>query len=839
MIETWVEGKKRIGKIMTIMFFCRNLNCRWVPLILTAALGAQQAPGPAGPGTVGPPTLQALPGGQPSSPVVAADPGAVAPDTVVPTAKDVLSSPAIDQSPSSELAWDRAQEKDREAVVRKLKDAYKGPFILASDLFGHPLSHRRGARASVSDDYRLGTGDKMLLYVFGSATFEVPLEVDRSGQAFIPKVGSVHLVGLSLGEARLELQRLVSSQFSRSRVELQFMKTRDVRIFILGEVYLPGAYVVPSLTSLLDALSMSGGPSPVGSLRNIQLVRGNKVVLTQDLYDLRLKGRGMENLLLQDGDTIFVPLAGTQVLMDGAFVRVGTSPVNRETPGVVVELKQGDSAWEAVQCIGGLTPSADLHLLTLRRTESDGRVRVFNIQYVPDAMKNQKLFPGDRLSALTRAEWLDDLVEVKGHAKVPGVFAFHPGMKVSQLLMGPDQVLPDTYMGRGEILRTLDDQTTRLITFDVAKALRHEPSDDLPLSPRDSVTLFKVEALRLKRTLSVLGPFSHPGTFDWHEGMRASDLIFLAGVPQLNADRNYAELAHFSEKGQPMGVERLDLAKLIYTDKTVPSGLRDAKLNPPLRPYDQITLFEIPDFKVHRTVVISGQVRRPGPYVFTTRKFTLSQLIQRAGGLTAEAMPQGTIFLRNALQSRDLSKEDLQKSGLREADPTGQGLNEILQRLSETKRTKETGALLQSPVMHGLIAGSLNRMVVDFRAAMSGDARHDVELRDGDQVIIPRATASAYVVGEVASPFSSFQVQDGDTVRDLVRLSGGFTRNADQGQVRLLKADGRVIDEWVMSKKVEAGDAVLIPQRFRTNTTWQDNLQALTPIALLLNAINF
>jgi protein involved in polysaccharide export with SLBB domain len=171
-------------------------------------------------------------------------------------------------------------------------------------------------------------------------------------------------------------------------------------------------------------------------------------------------------------------------------------------------------------------------------------------------------------------------------------------------------------------------------------------------------------------------------------------------------------------------------------------------------------------------------------------------------------------------------------------DPTTQGLNDILQRLSETKRTKDTGMLLPSPVMHGLQDGALNRLVVDFASALQGDPRKDIELLDGDQIIIPRKSESAYVVGEVASPFAAFQVQPGDRVKDIIRMAGGFTRNADTWEVRLLKADGRIIDSWAMSQAIEPGDAVLVPQRFRVNTTWQDTLTAMLPLAIVYNAVH-
>jgi len=113
----------------------------------------------------------------------------------------------------------------------------------------------------------------------------------------------------------------------------------------------------------------------------------------------------------------------------------------------------------------------------------------------------------------------------------------------------------------------------------------------------------------------------------------------------------------------------------------------------------------------------------------------------------------------------------------------------------------------------------------------------DVVLLDGDQVFIPRRTDSVYVVGEVASSFSTFHVQPGDRARDLLKLAGGYTRNADQSQVRLLKADGRIVDSRVERAGIEPGDALLVPQRIRKDVPWQDTLMAMTPLALLYNAI--
>ena len=177
------------------------------------------------------------------------------------------------------------------------------------------------------------------------------------------------------------------------------------------------------------------------------------------------------------------------------------------------------------------------------------------------------------------------------------------------------------------------------------------------------------------------------------------------------------------------------------------------------------------------------------------------------------------------------------ESGLEAQDPTAQGVNSILERLSETKRQPTTGLLQKNPLLHKLETGSLNRLVVNLPAVLAGDREVDVELQDGDEIIIPRKTDAAYVVGETASPFAVYKVKNGMTVKEILVLAGGTTRNADTWNICLLKADGRIQDSWVSWRKVEPGDTVLVPQRIRRDTTWQENLTALTPLAILINTL--
>ena len=754
----------------------------------------------------------------------------------------------------------------------------RGPFVLASDLFTSTLASARPTEVRMGSDYLIGSGDHLVLTAFGSVTLAHTLKVDRGGKLAIPEVGLVQVAGLTLDAARTLIRTALRRRFSGlEQFNLEVAGIHDVEVLVIGEVRRPGSYLVPSASSPMALLGLAGGPAVNGSYRAVRHMRAGQTLQTLDLYRLRFDGAGLPCRGFRDGDILFVPLAGTRITAVGAFRRVAavrgpvasrpdpapepepvqTADQNAGPEGLLMELAPGETALDAVGFAGGLVASASQVLLTLQRTSPQGITTLQDLPNAPAALRAARLCEADVLRALERVERREDYVEAAGHVAVAGRFAFRDGMRVSDLLrLGGEggQLLPGTYRLRGEILRTRADGATRLLSFDVDRALAGAQDQDLPLQPRDRVQLEDVAALRLPRRVTLLGPFTRPGVYDWHEGMRAADLIHRAGIPRLSAEGHYAELASLRDGGRSE-VVRLDLARLLSTEERAPVDLADDRVNPLLRPYDQITVYENPAFRMHRTVTILGQVRRPGPYVVQADRFSLRQLIERAGGFTADAMPTGGIFLRSTLAPRDPSAPDAGGAGqagpealdaLGPSGPPGPdsagarnlaAVDGILGRLNESRRDRTSGALEASPLLHGLLLGSLNRMVVDFGAVLQGDPRRDVALQDGDQVFIPRRTDMVYVVGEVASAYSAFHVQPGDRVRDVLKLAGGYTRNADQRQARLLKADGRVIDSRVERTPIEPGDALLVPQRIRKDVPWQDTLLAMTPLAILYNAI--
>lgn len=763
----------------------------------------------------------------------------------------------------------------------------------AEDLFAVVQTVPNQTDKAIAEDYILGAGDRVQVSAFGGGNFQHNLDVDGRGRIVIPNVGSVKVGGIDLARARASVQKLVARQFTQTSVDLSILHLRNIRIAVLGEVYRPGTYLVPSLSSLVNVLSLAGGPSEAGSFREIRLLRGGKVVHRLDLYPLRTEGLGSFNITLQSGDTVFIPLAFNQVILEGAFTRVVAAPFSPLVPGffhhqsrplvegkgtpdgpppqpptqsrgdhrvpedssaalspssreweglpewlarwrqsghpprLQFEMRPGETHLDALQFAGGLALNGSGSRLAIRRLGPNGTWRSLPMPSLPTI--GVPLASGDVLSAYASREQAGGTIRLTGWVRVPGAYHRPPGNGVGDLLKAEDQVLPDTYLRRGEITRTNPDQTTRHLAFDVAKALAGDPAHNLILEDGDYVELYRTLDLHLGQTVEAVGPLARPGHFPFRDGMRVSDLLFQAGPPLPNANLRVGELTR-ATSGHGDSLRRLDLTLLLSTGQVSPILPGKSDLDPPLLPGDRVTVFRQPTLDL-RTVTLEGEISRPGAYTLDKPGIGIRDLLERAGGLTADAMPRGLIFLRN------LPTRAKEPSPPPVSQPMPEAVNGILERLSETRRDGRTGSILRPPLLHSMETLGTQRLVVDLPGILSGKVENDLELVGGDRLIIPRITDTAYILGETASPFMAYHVTGGLKIHQAVRLAGGFTRNADPSGIRLLKADGRILDGRIQALVVEPGDAVLIPQKIRRDRNWTEELSALTPLALLLNAI--
>lgn len=832
-------------------------------------------------------------------------------------------------------------ERQKEIASARKKDQAGKPARFAQDLFDVQELMTAPTEGGISDDYVLGVGDQLLLNVFGSATFEVPIQVDGKGELSIPKIGVLKVTGLSLQETKKRVERLINSQFSRASISLQIVKLREIRIMILGDVYRPGTYLVPSLSSIVNVLSLSGGPTTAGSYRDVRIVRNGTIIHRIDLYPLRADGTGNANVALQSGDTVFVPLASFPILLKGSFRRVEASAnlslvagtlnnnddrarvrediesqisvekakllnlktleedkpvinkkildltrsmdalrqevvdvrrsinpatgkyddgsdnnsVKRDAwlqeyerfgllPSLLFEVKEGELISDMIRWSGGVDVANGSGVITHQYRDVSGNwdARTLSI----NSGSSTLIAPGDTLTALPLSTRNTKGIEVIGSVRLTGPFELTPNLRVGDLIKKYDLIIPQTYLPRAEIIHTDIYGKKTIEVFDVTKAVSRDPAHNLNLLPQDTIRFVSRQSMTYVYSVKLNGSIPRAGEYEFIPGMRVADLIFRGGLINPEKSNLYqAELARIKDPAtREATIISLDLARLLSNEGSSPVELKDDQINPLLEPNDVVSLFfnpNAPQASLQKSVKIRGQVQRPGDYVLDSSTKTLAQLIQRAGGFTDRAMPKAGIFIRGIQIISQLSELTDASS-----DPTRNGVPDILRRLSETKRDDKTGVLQTNPVRFGLTGASSRRLVVDFEQSVKGEKDAQVDLQDGDEVIVPEQTSSAYVVGEVASPFTVYNLGASGqtlTVSQAIARAGGFTRNASTSQVRLLKANGQIIDSslgitlWTYFTKVEAGDTVLIPQKFVRDTSWQEDLAAITPIALILNAI--
>jgi polysaccharide biosynthesis/export protein len=714
------------------------------------------------------------------------------------------------------------------------------------DLFeGVPSTFAPATDVPVPAEYVIGPGDTFEVQLFGNTKGRYSLVVGRDGQINFPELGPISVGRLKFEEARALVEQRVKEQLIGTQVSIYMGETRSIRVFVLGDANFPGSYTVSGLSTITNALFVSGGVKRIGSLRNIELKRDGRVIARLDLYDMLLNGDTRADLRLLPGDVILIPPVKRMVGVTGEVRRPA-----------LYELKDETNAEQLIRLAGGMTAEADPRLASLDRIDGERKRTVVEIDLVANA-SHAMLQNGDILHIPTIRPTVEDSVVLQGHVFRPGTFAFRPGMRISDVIGSLDEL--DQGADQHYVLirrERLPTHQVEFVSVDLVRALEQRGTDaDVPLAPRDQVFVFDLAAgrermmepllreLRQQSTydepraeVSVSGRVNVPGTYPLEREMRISDLIRAGGSLSEAAYGGTAELTRSvvadGQSRRTVLVE-IDLAKALAGDPA-----HDIEL----QPFDHLVVKELPLWAGQEYVDLQGEVRFPGRYPIQ-RGETLRSVVERAGGLTDFAFPAGTVFTRVALQERerdqleklvDRMQSDLAQVALMTAQEgqgnAGQALT-VGQQLLENLRDAE-------PV---------GRLVINLERSMRANPgeNQDIVLKDGDRLLVPRVTQEVTVIGEVQSP-TSHLYSDGLSRDDYIRMSGGMTQRADQKRIYVVRADGSVVGAsgraWFGgSVDIEPGDTVVVPldaERMRPLPLWTAVTTIIYNLAVAVAAVN-
>jgi protein involved in polysaccharide export with SLBB domain len=427
-------------------------------------------------------------------------------------------------------------------------------------LFGHnlfgplPSTFAPVDRVPVPADYVIGPGDEILLRAWGQLDMNYRASVDRNGQIHIPKVGSLNVAGLTYRQLPGFLQNAIGRVFRNFELNVSLGELRSIQVFVVGHARRPGSYTVSSLSTLVNALFASGGPSATGSMRRIQLKRHDQVVTEFDLYDLLARGDKSKDARLMPGDVIYIPPVGPMVALYGSV----------NTPAVY-ELKGDSTLADLFGWAGGLSTLARGQKVTVERIV-DRAVRQVAEFGLDDAGLARRLNDGDLVRVYALSMRLDNAVTLRGNVAQPARFPWRAGMRVRDVIPDRESLLTPDYWqrriagivsrpgdeaGLRQQIRRADDEinwdyavieridrrdlSTSLIPFDLGRAvLENDPAHNLPLEPGDTLTVFskrdiRVPATRQTHYVTLEGEFVRPGVYRIEPGETLRQLVARTG----------------------------------------------------------------------------------------------------------------------------------------------------------------------------------------------------------------------------------------------------------------------------------------------------------------------
>ncbi|MEM6639627.1 MAG: SLBB domain-containing protein [Pseudomonadota bacterium] len=708
------------------------------------------------------------------------------------------------------------------------------------DLFdGAPTTFAPATDVPVPVDYVLGVGDTIVVRRYGNENDVSELAVGRDGRIVLPNSGPIAVAGLPFSEVREQIKARVENESIGVNVLITMGELRSIRVFVLGDVNRPGSYTVSSLSTMTNAMFVSGGLRESGSMRDVQLKRQNRVVGRLDLYELLLKGNTRQDRPLKPGDVIFVPPVGTRVSIHGNVLRPA-----------IYELTREKTLSSLVALAGGFLPSAYESQAQIQRFNDRGLLDILSVG--AGEFSGFALASGDVVHIPSSLSDVDNSVRLLGHVRRTLEQQWRPGMRLRDLIFDP-QALRERADPEYILIhrRTGKNRLSVLQSANLQLAFERESSPaNVALAPGDEVIVFSLDDDRSERikpyldlvrsqasldmpsaVAKILGQVRAPGDYPLEPGMTLRDLVRAAGGLRESAYIESAELTR-----QTRNAESDDLNSRHMTVALGAALAGDPVSNVELRPFDFVTVREIPQWREHETIELRGEVRFPGVYAVRRGEF-LSSVIERAGGLTTLAFTEGSIFLREELRERE--REQLERLAERVR-------REVNAMPVDQRESRDSAESLLEQLEE---SDPVGRLVIDLDSLLASamDVRADILVKDGDRLIIPPRSQEVTVIGEVQYATSHI-FSPGLERRDYILKSGGATANADRRRIYVVRANGNVVADsgsrWFRASEgqteIRPGDTIVVPldaDRISNLSLWSSVTQIVYNIGVAAAAV--
>jgi len=698
----------------------------------------------------------------------------------------------------------------------------------------------------VPSDYIIGPGDELQIRVWGKIEANLRVIVDRSGQIYIPQVGQISVAGIHYGDLEQHLKSEISKIFKNFNVTASIGRLRSIQIIVVGNARYPGTYTISSLSTLVNAIFASGGPTPQGSLRHIQVRRDGATITDFDFYDLLIKGDKSKDVRLLPGDVLYIPHVGPLVAISGSV----NSPA-------IYEMKDSSTLNDLIEIAGDLSTVADTNKITVDRFVDHQARKTLEFPY--DAQSRAlPLQDGDIVRVFSIVPRFEDTVTLRGNVANPGRYPWKPGMRISDLIPNAQALLTRRYWrNRAAIVN--------------GRATEYPVQTTPPSSNRSTSNQQPANGTALTGTAT-------PGAPDSAQNPNSPETLPDAASSSNLADAIYAQneqnpsASDSSKAGNPPSgneqpsqpvssnpnnpnpntvrdiaedvrryapeinwdyaiiqrVNPIDLSsKLLWMSPRKAILEHDEASNLELQPGDIVTIFSQRDITVPQTersqyVIVEGEVRRPGVYKLETNE-TLRSVLQRAGGLTPNAYVYGSQL------TRETARVDQQKS----LDQLATTMEvQIRQSAVSVAASTSPGELPQLLAAQQAIIDQLRSTRASGRVALPVKPKDnsltdfpDMVMEDSDRLAIPHTPSTVSVVGDVYNP-GSFIYEPRSTAGAYLDIAGKGKPQSDMHHAFVLRANGVVVAAnnvnglFTGTKfdriRVYPGDQIVVPYKLPT-----------------------
>jgi protein involved in polysaccharide export with SLBB domain len=676
--------------------------------------------------------------------------------------------------------------------TRKTYENKINPLIYGSELFANENGFGENQNIATPLNYEVGTNDVLKLVVYGVQEYSSDLDVSKEGTVLIDNVGRVKVAGLTIEAATTRIKQQMANtaypslRSGESKLALTVGDTRTIQVTIIG-AQRSGNYNVSSLSTILNALTEAGGPNEIGSYRNIELIRNNKLFKKIDLYAFMQNGDQSQNMGLKDRDVIRVPAYKGRVEIKGQVKRPGIFEIN----GTAENFNQ------FLQYAGGFDDTAyTAWVKVIQKNDKEKSVKDLSAKefasYQPQG--------GDIIQISKILDRFQNRVKLSGAVFRPDVYELTEGMRISDLIQKADGLKEDAYVGRAQLIRLKPNLLKELVSINLSKALQKGSEENIYLQREDELYINSIVDLRDSLTVDLLGEVRNQGRFNYVDSMTVKDLILMAGGFKYEASKQIEVARLIQNDG---GTVANNKVATIFS--TVVNG--DLSFNPGqenfvLQPMDVVTITKKVGYTNPEVVSITGQVNNVGKYTLSSRVERVSDIVKRAGGLIGQAYGEGA-FIKRSRFNIDTLRSDESKTSVEQAYIRKFKAQQLAVKADvKTSLMEEDGLAGAEKQGKKTLKDSLDllfkelendyyQIAIDINQIMDKPGSElDLVLRDKDEIVIPKTDNRVKISGGVLRP-TNIVYRDGLSIGDCISAAGGISEYARRGRAYVIYANGK------------------------------------------------